>query len=1207
MSLSTSTLGNSNSPSSIPTNLVFIDPAVEDFGSLLKGLKSNSEAVILDASQDGVSQISNFLANYQGIVDSVQILSHGAAGLLQLGSSRLSLDNLDQYQDALGKWFSPKAGNKPDLLLYGCDVAAGDLGQKFINKLSQVTGADVAASMDLTGSVAKGGNWILEKATGVIEAGQAFTQKVRDAYQDVLATFIVTKEIDDGSTGTLRWAINQSNSTPNSTPGLVDNIFFDPSIKLIQPLSALPAITDPVNLDGRTGQAGTTPGVAIDGILAGTANNAHGIYINNTNLPIFTGSTIRGLAIGNFGGSGLRIDRSDSNLIQYNYVGTDITGTVSKGNSRSMDPETSQGLLVWASQNNDIRNNVISGNWQSGLVIFGAYQTFGKYNWNPVLRRNSVGNQIIDNTIGTDVTGNKALGNMRFGLFIDGSNTTATGNVISANGYYPPTDNDLGNVRVEYGSGATIRNNTLTGNTIGLNASRTVALPAGLPSYELDIGFDNAAIDQGNRATGNFYSYNSTPGYIAFDRLRARNGPAKTDVAGNTAIGFTLNPPTLTPIAPQLTTITSNQPINNGDLIDTLVGSSISGTPGKGIGVIGVDDTNGTWQYSTDNGTSWSGLGAAVNTPVPPGANVYTGTPKGVFMLAADSKNRVRFLPKVGFTGTVTNGVNYMAWSQFAGGNGMWNNLNSSGRQSPYSWIPQYGFDTFISSFNSPPTYISGTTGSLVTGTTDNFRIQVLPGNIAPILDPSLITPLAPIAKDPVTNPGTLVSALIPGAAVTDPDMGALEGIAVTGVDNSNGTWQYTTDGTTWLAFGTPGATNARLLKADGITKIKFVPNAGYEGAPGINFRAWDQVIGTAGATTDVSVNGGVTAFSTVLGTVAIAVGSAVVPVTPLDPGIYALLKNPDAPPTPAPVIVGEPIKDNSSLSPIPDGNQSGNSPDNPGGGNATGGNSDCPCEQIVKQQPSNLVNGTIRGTKDKDFLTGTATANTIYGLQGKDTLIGTPNRDNLYGGQGDDLIRGRGGRDFIRGGVGDDIIYGGRGADVILGEKGNDTIYGGRGNDFISGGAGKDLIYGGASNDFISGGRGGDRLFGGAGKDTLSGCEGSDILRGGRGADILKGGKGNDLLIGGRGKDTLTGGEGSDRFRLQVAKGTDTITDFTVGVDFLELARGLKLSDLQITQGVGATVIGLQPGNLFASDKPLALLTGVNATSLTPNSFLIV
>ncbi len=1212
-----------NSPwnTSTPTNLVFIDPSVDGFGSLLKGLKANSEAIILDSTQDGVAQISNFLANYQGAVESVQILSHGAAGLLRLGSASLNLDNLDQYQSALGKWFSPgsidksgnKSVNKPDLILYGCGVAEGDRGQEFINKLSQMTGADVAASTDLTGSAAKGGNWILEKATGVIEAGQAFTQKVRDAYQDVLDTFNVTTANDSGA-GSLRQAIIDANGNAG-----LDDIFFDPSIKLIQPLSALPGITDPVNLDGRTNQSGTTPGVAIDGILAGTADNAHGIHLNNTNVPIFGGSSIRGLAIGNFGGSGLRIDRSDNNLIQYNYVGTDITGTVSKGNSRSMNPGTSQGLMVWASQNNNIRDNVISGNWQSGLVIFGAYQTYAYYSWNPALRRNSSGNQIINNKVGTDVTGSYALSNLRYGIFIDGSNTTVTGNVASANGYYPITGESFSNIQVEFASGSTIMNNSITGNTVGLNASRTVALPAGAAYGEIGVGWDNPAIDQGNRATGNFYSYNSN--YVAFDRFSARNPPAKTDVAGNNAVGFTLTRPTLTPIAPQLTNITSNQPVNNGDLIDTLVGSSISGTPGKGIGVVGVNDTNGTWQYSTDNGTSWSGLGAAVNTAMPSGANSYTGTPKGVFMLAADGKNRVRFMPNVGFTGIVTGGVNYMAWSQFAGGNGMWNNINESGRKSPYNWMPQYGFDTFISSFNSPPTYVSGITGALVSGTTDNFKIEVLPGNIAPVLNPILITPLAPIAKNPATNPGTLVSGLIPGLAVTDPDVGALKGIAVTGVDNSNGTWQYALDGVTWTAFGTPSATNARLLKADATTRVRFVPNAGYEGAPSMDFRAWDQVIGTAGGTTDVSVNGGVTAFSNVLGTVAIAVGNATVPPPvippaapatppspPLDPGVYVLLKNPDAPSTPKPVVVGAAPQNNDN------GQENGGAGGidngtggNPNGGNVIAGNADCPCETIIKQKEPNPVIGTIQGTPKKDILVGTANINTIYGLQGRDTITGTPNPDNLYGGQGDDLIRGLGKRDFIKGGGGNDIIYGGKGADVIFGEKGRDTIYGGRGNDFISGGEGKDTIYGDRGNDFISGGKGSDRLFGGAGNDTICGCEGNDTLWGGKGKDILKGGKGNDLLIGGKGRDTLTGGEGSDRFRLQVAKGTDTITDFTVGVDFLELARGLKLSDLQITQGVGATVIGLQPGNMFASDKPLALLTGVNAASLTPNSFLVV
>ena len=186
-------------------------------------------------------------------------------------------------------------------------------------------------------------------------------------------------------------------------------------------------------------------------------------------------------------------------------------------------------------------------------------------------------------------------------------------------------------------------------------------------------------------------------------------------------------------------------------------------------------------------------------------------------------------------------------------------------------------------------------------------------------------------------------------------------------------------------------------------------------------------------------------------------------------------------------------------------------------------------------------------------------------------------------------------------------IFYGGRGRDVIKGGSGNDVIYGGRGADFLGGGNGNDTIYGDRGNDFISGGKGSDRLFGGSGNDTLCGCKGNDFLRGGRGNDILNGERGNDILVGGFGDDTLTGGKGKDRFRFAPGTGTDTITDFTVGEDLIELVKGLKLTDLQIIQGVGVTVIGFQPTSLFASDKPLAILAGVNATSLTPNSFLVV
>ncbi|MFM6438552.1 MAG: DUF4347 domain-containing protein [Microcystis panniformis] len=48
------------------------------------------------------------------------------------------------------------------MLLYGCQVAAGDAGTEFINKLSQITGAKIAASSRRVGNAALAGSWELE-------------------------------------------------------------------------------------------------------------------------------------------------------------------------------------------------------------------------------------------------------------------------------------------------------------------------------------------------------------------------------------------------------------------------------------------------------------------------------------------------------------------------------------------------------------------------------------------------------------------------------------------------------------------------------------------------------------------------------------------------------------------------------------------------------------------------------------------------------------------------------------------------------------------------------------------------------------------------------------------------------------------------------------------------------------------------------------
>jgi hypothetical protein len=134
---------------------------------------------------------------------------------------------------------------------------------------------------------------------------------------------------------------------------------------------------------------------------------------------------------------------------------------------------------------------------------------------------------------------------------------------------------------------------------------------------------------------------------------------------------------------------------------------------------------------------------------------------------------------------------------------------------------------------------------------------------------------LTAINEDDVTSSGTLVSTLISGQ-ITDIDASPLSGIAVTAVDNTNGAWQYTTDGgSNWIAFGSPSAAASRLLADNANTRVRFVPNSNFNGTvSGITFRAWDQTSGTAGNTANTSSNGGTTAFSSATATASITVNA---------------------------------------------------------------------------------------------------------------------------------------------------------------------------------------------------------------------------------------------------------------------------------------------------------------------------------------------
>ena len=160
-----------------PRELIFIDAGVENSEQLLAGIleekpDSNLEIRFLDASQDGVSQITDTLSSAKGKYDAIHIISHGDEGEIQLGNSWLDEDSLAANANAIASW-SDALTDDADLLFYGCNLAGNEAGESFIESMAALTGADVAASEDLTGAAELGGDWDLELNVGTIET-QAF-------------------------------------------------------------------------------------------------------------------------------------------------------------------------------------------------------------------------------------------------------------------------------------------------------------------------------------------------------------------------------------------------------------------------------------------------------------------------------------------------------------------------------------------------------------------------------------------------------------------------------------------------------------------------------------------------------------------------------------------------------------------------------------------------------------------------------------------------------------------------------------------------------------------------------------------------------------------------------------------------------------------------------------------------------------------------
>ena len=270
------------------------------------------------------------------------------------------------------------------------------------------------------------------------------------------ATFTVLNTNATGS-GTLRQAILDANAHVG-----LDTIAFNVNGGGFQTILTgdLPSVTDPAILDATTqpGYLGS-PLIELTGQFDGIT---YGLAL------VGGDSTVRGFVINNYDLGGIRLG-SNGNVIENNYIGTNVAGTEQR-------PNFGPGISIFNASNNMIggttvaKRNLISGNAGTGIEVNGTRSS------NNVIQGNYIGTNIFG-TISDDPRAVFTMRNEREGVCLCSTNgdfsvsnnliggtLPGAGNLISANRFD----------EIRISGNAT--GNLVQGNLIGTDAAGTAAL-----------------------------------------------------------------------------------------------------------------------------------------------------------------------------------------------------------------------------------------------------------------------------------------------------------------------------------------------------------------------------------------------------------------------------------------------------------------------------------------------------------------------------------------------------------------------------------------------------------------------------------------------------------------------------------------------------------------------------------------------------------
>ncbi|MFA5215393.1 DUF4347 domain-containing protein [Sulfuricurvum sp.] len=898
-----------------PQQIAFVLNNVADYQTLVAGIPAGTPVYVLNSNGDVLAQMAAITSGYSNL-SAIHLLSHGSDGALNLGALNLDSANLNDYAGVLSQ-IGSSLSESGDILLYGCNVAADQNGVDFIGKLAQVTGADIAASNDVTGSGSLGGDWVLEKQIGQVTSNAL----VISDYNQILApsTFDfttatpnepiqqtvngVTVSVTTNDNGLAIWNpgsgnIVFSNTNGNSYINFAFNSAVDVSSFLIGFITNTGQVTD-FTIQGFNGATTHTYNVNP------TYNN---LYDNSGTGPSYTVNLSGANAWGPV--TSIKVTANGGGTVEFEAdtivftlpvsaptttISTALfsadTGTSSTDFITKTAAQTISGTLSGVT----VTGETVQVSLDNGSTWTTATNTIGQNTWS--LAATLSGSNTLQARV-TNAGGSSTAYTHTYTLDTTAPTTPVATMALSADTGTSSTD-FISKTAVQTISG-TLSGVTVAGeivqvsldngttwatatNVIGQN-TWSLAGQTLLPSNILQVRVSDAAGNNGTASTQAYVLDTTAPTTtIATMALSADTGTSSTDFITKTTaqtISGTLSANLVSGEIVQVsldngstwTTATTSVGANTW----SLAGQTLSGSNTLQVRVSDAAGNSGTastqaYVLDTTAPTISSGVAAqAVNdnaTNSPFSAMTFTEANNVTVQITLDTAAKGSFTTLNGFTnagggvytytGTVANATTAIQGLVFT---------PTANRVAPGS--------------SETTTFTVLTTDAAGNSATDAATTVISASiNDAPVLNaaasPSLnglgINPSAP--SNGSSTGSTLLSALVGG--ITDADSAAVKGIAITATDTTNGTLYYSTNaGTTWTAGGGVAANSALLLASDANTRLYYHSNNGISGniLSALTFRAWDQTSGTAATKVDTTTNGGTTAFSTATDTVSIAI-----------------------------------------------------------------------------------------------------------------------------------------------------------------------------------------------------------------------------------------------------------------------------------------------------------------------------------------------